>query len=165
MDRIGAASKVRQFNIMDNDFDVEFPSIYELEPEGNYKLDGYHLDEDFVPTLLRVTYRDIRERRPVYSGFLQIISLTQMVGDVLISLYLPTALQLPNTALINKLDNTIFKWQSGLISNIYNKSASMTKGNKRRNGGGRDYKKEKTCQVDIFTKSILIEIRYGYYNV
>ena len=119
---------------MDNDFDVELPSIYEVEPESNYKLDGYHFDDGCVPKLLRETNRDIQERRPVYTGFLQIISLTQMVGDVLISLYLPTALQLPNTGLINKLDNTIIKWQSGLISNIYNKSTSMTKGNKGEGG-------------------------------
>ncbi|KAI7858759.1 fungal-specific transcription factor domain-containing protein [Circinella umbellata] len=121
VDRIGAASKVRQFNIMDGDLNVELPSIYEVEPKSNEKLDGYHLDEGCVPKLLRETDRDIQERRPVYSEFLQIISLTQMVGDVLILLYFPTALQFPNTALINKLDNTIIKWQSGLVSNIYNK--------------------------------------------
>ncbi|KAG2220750.1 hypothetical protein INT45_012243 [Circinella minor] len=130
VDRIGAASKVRQFNILDGDFDVGLPSIYEVETKSNEKLDGYHLDEDCVPKLLRETDMDIQEGRPIYSDFLQIISLTQMVGDVLILLYFPTALQLPNMGLINKLDNTITKWQSGIVSNIYNKMMkNITKGN------------------------------------
>ncbi|KAI7858758.1 hypothetical protein BDC45DRAFT_531305 [Circinella umbellata] len=60
-----------------------------------YRLDRYGIDEDRVSKLLRETKADIRERRPVYGGFLHIIPLTRIAGDVVALLYLSAALLQP----------------------------------------------------------------------
>ena len=94
-------------------------------------MDRYGIGEDCVPKLLKETENDIRERRPVYGGFLHIIPLTRMAGDIVTLLYLPTALQLPDQECINKLDGAFTKWQLSLASIIDNKAmiANAQRGN------------------------------------
>ncbi|KAI9499597.1 hypothetical protein BDB00DRAFT_783084 [Zychaea mexicana] len=82
--------------IREEDFDVELSSVYESAPD-NYDdqvggdravMDKY--SSGCIPQLLIETDADIREQRPIFNSHLQIIPLAQMIGRVLLSLYIPT---------------------------------------------------------------------------
>ncbi|KAI9246488.1 fungal-specific transcription factor domain-containing protein [Phascolomyces articulosus] len=121
LDRLSAAARGKQFMIKEEDLiNVEIPSPYELEAESIYMINVHRMDP--IPKILKETETDIRDNIPIYAGFIQMISLSRMVGDVLLSLYLPRGSQLSDPSSINNLDMAITKWQSSVLSDIHNKS-------------------------------------------
>ena len=89
-DKLSAAATGKPFTIRDEDFNVQTPSIYEQEPDDKSisvnelsSKNGY-----VVPMLLKQTEKDILEQRPIYSPHIQVITMAQWIGHILVSLYI-----------------------------------------------------------------------------
>ena len=108
LDKISAASSGRPYTVKDEDFDVELPLPYEPQPEDDPVIDAY-LKGQF-PKILQDADTEIREKRPIYSEFLEIIPLARMIGYVLSSFYTgkPTSSRID----VTDLDTRLITWQA-----------------------------------------------------
>ncbi|KAI9246484.1 fungal-specific transcription factor domain-containing protein [Phascolomyces articulosus] len=116
LDKISAASSGRPYAVKDEDFDVSIPSEYEAEPEVDPVTDMYLSGQ--MPRLLQDTERDIREKHPIYSGFLEIIPLARMIGYVLASFYTCKAVSRVD---VTDLDTRLMTWQANPDPNFTGK--------------------------------------------
>ncbi|KAI7858755.1 fungal-specific transcription factor domain-containing protein [Circinella umbellata] len=110
LDKISAASSGRPYTVKDEDFDVELPLPYEAQPEDDPVIDTC-LKAHF-PKILQDTDAEIREKRPIYSGFLDIIPLARMIGYVLSSFY--TGKPASSRIDVTDLDTRLMTWQTSL---------------------------------------------------
>lgn len=114
MDRWVAAELGRPVSILDHEFDVELPNVYELNtPPSKYT-------SDFTPALILETEAAFTEKRPVYSCFLYMVTLSQIAGQVLVGFHSTRAkkYRLENVALLNILDRSLTNWKLSLPNEL-----------------------------------------------
>ncbi|KAI8145963.1 hypothetical protein BJV82DRAFT_602896 [Fennellomyces sp. T-0311] len=127
LDKTIAAAFDKPFTIKDDEFDVALPSVYETPLEDG----GFMLEEsNTIPLLLRQTEAAIREQQPVYTSFLRMISLAQMFGQVITSLYStnPQKAPLADTFFIQSLDMALADWKRELQSSQHDMTDTICKG-------------------------------------
>lgn len=109
MDRWIAADLGRPISIIDNDFEVEIPTPYELSYESNLK-------EQMTPILILEAEEARQQKKPIYSSFVYLVTLSQIAGQVLVGLHSPRAKQTRenNIELVNILDRNLALWKSQL---------------------------------------------------
>lgn len=109
MDRWVAADLGRPISIIDNDFEVELPTPYELNYEPT-------LMEPMMPILILETEEARQNNKTVYSSFVQLVTLSQIAGQVLVGLHSPRAKQARDNKieLVNILDRNLTHWKSQL---------------------------------------------------
>ncbi|KAI7855487.1 fungal-specific transcription factor domain-containing protein [Circinella umbellata] len=93
-DKYASAATGKPFTVRDEDFYVQVPSTYEQEPDDGINLNSLaNRDNDGdnynIPKLLQQTEEDIRKKRSVYELHVQSIPMSQMISQILVSLYLP----------------------------------------------------------------------------
>lgn len=118
MDRWTAASTGRPQTIFDNDCDVEYPNdsadweeimdiSNDLEEENSTRFPSV-VDEDIPPSA----------SVPIYQSFVEIIKLSEILGDILQGLYTPLAKlrseKHGSNAIVNYVDDTLSKWRNKL---------------------------------------------------
>ncbi|RUS15701.1 hypothetical protein BC937DRAFT_92114 [Endogone sp. FLAS-F59071] len=106
IDRWTAAEMGRPMTILDYDYDTELPSAYEIQ-------DG-SLTADDVPSSSQTSFGE-----PIYMAFIQLIKLSEILGQVLQGLYSPraraTGLGLTDAdSLVNILDRSLTNWKLAL---------------------------------------------------
>ncbi|KAI9488467.1 fungal-specific transcription factor domain-containing protein [Zychaea mexicana] len=116
LEKISAASSERPCTLKDEDFDVELPSLYEIEPEDRRSIQEYSINGS-IPKLLEDVEADIREKRQVYNSFSGIIDVARMIAHVLASFYVAKPASRANIALISNVDASIMTWQINRESN------------------------------------------------
>ncbi|KAI9272983.1 fungal-specific transcription factor domain-containing protein [Phascolomyces articulosus] len=109
LDKISAASTGRPFTLKDEEFDVPLPLPYEVDPTDPHSVEACANGQP-IPKLLQDVERDIREKRPIYSGNFESLRLGQMIGYVLSSFYNPKMTASPRID-IEDLDTRLMTWQ------------------------------------------------------
>ncbi|KAI7876653.1 fungal-specific transcription factor domain-containing protein [Mucor mucedo] len=79
MDRWVAAELGRPVSIIDHEFDVELPTPYELNSPSKHR--------DITPILILEAESSLKQKIPVYSGFIYLITLSQIAGQVLVGFH------------------------------------------------------------------------------
>lgn len=112
MDRLVAADLGRPVSIIDNEFEVGLPSPYELTYQSKLLEQHY----DYAPILLVEAEASRQNREPVYSSFVHLVTLAQIIGQILIGLYSPKAknTRYQNLELLDILDNNLANWKLAL---------------------------------------------------
>ncbi|CEP14865.1 hypothetical protein [Parasitella parasitica] len=117
MDRWVAAELGRPISIIDNEFDVELPSPYEL----NYTSSVNKAENpDFTPILILEAEEALQGNKPVYSSFVYLVTLSQIAGQVLVGLHSTRAKQnrLNSLELVNILDRNLSNWKTSLPAEL-----------------------------------------------
>ncbi|KAI8089619.1 fungal-specific transcription factor domain-containing protein [Halteromyces radiatus] len=116
MDRWVAAELGRPVTIIDQDFDVELPSFYEVESCHPKDLS----ERPFVPEIIMQTARDIRKKTPLYDHFNHAVRLGQIYGQVLSGLHSPRSIRFGrrSQALVHLLDQRLKNWKLSIPSSI-----------------------------------------------
>ncbi|RUP44678.1 hypothetical protein BC936DRAFT_149143, partial [Jimgerdemannia flammicorona] len=104
-----AAEMGRPMTILDHDYDTELPSAYEIEEDNSAASDDAQTSSPASPP----------PNVPVYTSFIQLIKLSEILGQVLQGLYSPrarsTGLGLANAdSLANILDRSLTNWKVAL---------------------------------------------------
>ncbi|KAI8969172.1 fungal-specific transcription factor domain-containing protein [Mycotypha africana] len=112
MDRWVSAELGRPLSILDHEFDVQLPSPYELDyqPIADFP-------EDSTPSLILETQAALKERRPIYIAFTNLLTLTQIFGEVLHTFYLTDKAKedrYNDVELLNLYDERLAQWKSAL---------------------------------------------------
>jgi hypothetical protein len=109
MDRWVAADLGRPISIIDNDFEVELPTPYELNYESS-------ISEQLTPILILEANESRQHNKPIYSSFLYLVTLSQIAGQVLVGLHSPRAKQTRenNIELVEILDRNLANWKQSL---------------------------------------------------
>lgn len=113
MDRWVAAELGRPISIIDNEFDAELPSPYEL----NYTSSVVRSEKsDSKPVLILEAEDALRRNKPVYSSFVHLITLSQIAGQVLVGLHSTRAKQNRHNSLdlVDILDRNLSNWKASL---------------------------------------------------
>ncbi|KAI8643426.1 fungal-specific transcription factor domain-containing protein [Parasitella parasitica] len=112
MDRWVAAELGRPISIIDNEFDVELPSPYEL----NYTSSIHSEKTSFTPILILEAEEALEGNKPVYSSFVYLVTLSQITGQVLVGLHSTRAKQNRHNSLelVNILDRNLNNWKTSL---------------------------------------------------
>ncbi|GAN07925.1 nitrogen assimilation transcription factor nit-4 [Mucor ambiguus] len=112
MDRWVAAELGRPISIIDNEFDAELPSPYEL----NYTSSAQTEETESTPILILEAEEALRENKPVYSAFVYLVTLSQITGQVLVGLHSTRAKPNRHNSLdlVNILDRNLNMWKSSL---------------------------------------------------
>ncbi|KAK4510412.1 uncharacterized protein ATC70_004842 [Mucor velutinosus] len=112
MDRWVAAELGRPISIIDNEFDAELPTPYEL----NYTSSAQTEKAEFTPILILEAEEALRENKPVYSSFVYLVTLSQITGQVLVGLHSTRAKQNRHNSLdlVNILDRNLSMWKASL---------------------------------------------------
>lgn len=109
MDRWVAAELGRPVSILDHEFDVELPTPYELNSpltKNRYT----------TPILILEAEASLKQKTPVYSGFIYLITLSQIAGQVLIGFHSTRAKQNRenNLDLLKILELNLTNWRLSL---------------------------------------------------
>ena len=115
MDKWIAAELGRPVAILDEEFDVELPSVYEIKSVYHSGTRESQLQSMKLAMIIE-TETSLREQRPVYAAFLHMITLARTLGQVLISLYSPKlqyAARL-NVYLVETLNMQLTKWKMSI---------------------------------------------------
>ncbi|KAI9494489.1 fungal-specific transcription factor domain-containing protein [Zychaea mexicana] len=112
MDKWIAAELGRPVAILDEEFDVELPSVYEITSIYHSELRDAQL-RHMKPALLLDAETALKEKRPVYAAFLHMISLARTLGQVLVSLYSPKMQYAArrNIYLVDTLNMALTRWK------------------------------------------------------
>ncbi|KAF1803215.1 fungal-specific transcription factor domain-containing protein [Mucor lusitanicus] len=113
MDRWVAAELGRPISIIDNEFDAELPTPYEL----NYTSSSAQAEKsEFTPILILEAEEALRENKPVYSSFVYLVTLSQIAGQVLVGLHSTRAKQNRHNSLdlVNILERNLNIWKASL---------------------------------------------------
>ncbi|KAL0074955.1 fungal-specific transcription factor domain-containing protein [Phycomyces blakesleeanus] len=119
MDRWVAAEMGRPITILDHEFDVELPTPYEIETTHRTPTcSTQHMD--YKPTLICEAEKAIKEKRPIYDPFLYSVTLSQILGQILVGLYSPKAKHTGrrNASLVAFLDSNLKNWRINLPPSI-----------------------------------------------
>jgi hypothetical protein len=112
MDRWVAAELGRPISILDHEFDVELPTPYELSSIHHHK------NSELTPILILEAKAALEQKIPVYSGFLYMVTLSHIAGQVLIGFHSTRAKhnrgQDDNLQLLAILDRNLTKWKMSL---------------------------------------------------
>jgi hypothetical protein len=110
IDRWVAAELGRPITILDHEFDVPLPSPYEVNTTHRTQ------NAESTPVLLQEADTNITEKRPVYSFFTQMITLSQILGQILVGFYSPRSKHSKsrNWDLVNKIDCNLTNWKMAL---------------------------------------------------
>ncbi|KAI7902086.1 fungal-specific transcription factor domain-containing protein [Cokeromyces recurvatus] len=112
MDRLVAAELGRPISIIDDEFDVELPSPYELNYTSNL-----NKDTDFIPILVLEAEEALRQNIPVYSAFVHLLTITHILGETLVGLHSTRVKkqdQDKKLELVNTLEHKLANWKSTL---------------------------------------------------
>lgn len=107
-----AAELGRPITIVDGEFDVEPPSVYEVRSCHQKDFS----ERPFVPDILLQADLDVRRKTPVYSQFRHSLLLGQIFGQVLSGLYSPMSIRSGqrNPSLVHALDERLKEWKCNL---------------------------------------------------
>ncbi|KAI9284109.1 fungal-specific transcription factor domain-containing protein [Umbelopsis sp. AD052] len=110
MDRWVSAELGRPVTLLDHDFDVELPTEYELELPPS--LSGAPCSGEATPE----ADDHNANRKPKFKGFIHMIRLTQILGQVLQNLHTPRARAVGrrNESLVRFLDGALVRWKLNL---------------------------------------------------
>ncbi|CAO3586366.1 unnamed protein product [Absidia cylindrospora] len=116
MDRWVAAELGRIVTISDQEFDVELPSLYEVESCHPKDFS----ERPFVPELILQADADLRLKTPIYAQFHYSVCLGQIFGQVLSGLHSPRSMRAGrrNKSLVHLLDQRLKNWKLGLPSEM-----------------------------------------------
>ncbi|ORZ16412.1 fungal-specific transcription factor domain-domain-containing protein [Absidia repens] len=116
MDRWVAAELGRIVTISDQEFDVELPSLYEVESCHPKDFS----ERPFVPDLILQADVDLKKRTPIYAQFHYSVCLGQIFGQVLSGLHSPGSMRAGrrNKSLVHLLDQRLKNWKLGLPSEM-----------------------------------------------
>ncbi|KAI9268930.1 fungal-specific transcription factor domain-containing protein [Phascolomyces articulosus] len=115
MDKWIAAELGRPVAILDEEFDVELPSVYEIT--SIYHSESRQAEvRHMKPALLMDAETALDEKRPVHAAFLHMISLARTLGQVLVSLYSPKMQYAArrNIYLVDTLNMALTKWKMSI---------------------------------------------------
>ncbi|KAG0164247.1 hypothetical protein DFQ30_010236 [Apophysomyces sp. BC1015] len=117
MDRWVAAELGRPVTIVDHEFDVELPSPFEVS--STHRSTSQDCDSStgqFTPSLILEAEAAIREKRPIYTCFINLVTLSQILGQVLLGLHSPKTKYTGrrNVGLVNFLDKNLRNWKANL---------------------------------------------------
>ncbi|KAI9006295.1 fungal-specific transcription factor domain-containing protein [Phycomyces nitens] len=119
MDRWVGAEIGRPVSILDHEFDVELPSPYEINT--THRTHVSHINSmEYKPTLISEAEKAIKERKMVYEPFLHAVTLSQILGQILVGLYSPKAKHAGrrNASLVSFLDSNLKSWKLNLPPSI-----------------------------------------------
>lgn len=108
MDRWVAAELGRPVSILDHEFDVELPTPYELNSPPKHR--------DTTPILILEAEAALKLKTPVYAGFVYLITLSQIAGQVLVGFHSTRAKQNRenNLDLLKILESNLTAWKLSL---------------------------------------------------
>jgi hypothetical protein len=109
---------------VDQEFDTELPSVYEVESSHLKDLS----ERPFVPDIIMQTEMDIRKKTPIYTEFYHAVCLGQIFGQILGGLHSPRSKSSGQRkqSLVLLLDQRLKDWKLGLPSELlYDEGGSM----------------------------------------
>lgn len=112
MDRWVAAELGRPVSIIDHEFDVELPTPYELNSPSKHR--------DITPILILEAESSLKQKIPVYSGFIYLITLSQIAGQVLVGFHSTRGKhnRENNQDLLNILESNLKNWKLSLPTEL-----------------------------------------------
>lgn len=114
MDRWVAAELGRPVSILDNEFDVQLPTPYELPIPAEKK----RSHNELTPILILEAEAALEEKKPVYIAFIHLVSLSQIGGQVLVGFHSTRAKHLrdqqDSLQLLCILDRNLTNWKMAL---------------------------------------------------
>lgn len=113
MDRWVAAQLGQPISINDSEFEVGLPTPYELNYSPNISISSL----DFAPVLILEADEASKQKLPVYSSFIHLVTLSQIMGQVLVGLHSSRAKQQSRNSsldLVNILDRNLTNWKKSL---------------------------------------------------
>ncbi|KAI9246472.1 fungal-specific transcription factor domain-containing protein [Phascolomyces articulosus] len=113
LDKFFSAACGKPFVIRDDDFNVELPLLYEIEPDNGF------IANRPLPRLLEQSERDIREARPIYNEIAQLYSMARTICRILMTFYVPNPI--PNSGFGSDLDTNLIEWQTKVETSIADK--------------------------------------------
>ncbi|ORZ22512.1 fungal-specific transcription factor domain-domain-containing protein [Absidia repens] len=116
MDRWVAAELGRPITVVDQEFDTELPSVYEVESCHPKDLS----QRPFVPDIIMQAETDIRKKTPIYTEFHHAIYLGQIFGEILSGLHSPRSKLsgYRSQSFVHLLDKRLKNWKLGLPSEL-----------------------------------------------
>jgi hypothetical protein len=113
MDRWVGAELGLPISINDSEFEVELPTPYELNYSPNISTSTHN----FTPVLILEAEEASKQKLPVYSSFVYLVTLSQILGQVLVGLHSSRAKQQNRDNcidLVNILDRNLTNWKMTL---------------------------------------------------
>ncbi|KAG2229124.1 hypothetical protein INT48_005483 [Thamnidium elegans] len=109
MDRWVASELGRPISIFDHEFDVELPTPYEIHTP-------FTSVRENTPLLILEAESSLQQKKPVYSCFLYMVTLAQILGQVLVGFHSTRGKQNPyaNLELLHVLDRNLTNWKLSL---------------------------------------------------
>ena len=71
-----------------------------------------------IPLLFERAQENIREKRPIYSEFLDLIFVSRLVGRILTLFYMPKATNGVGVNIGSEVDSSLIEWQTRREANI-----------------------------------------------
>ncbi|KAI9485171.1 MAG: fungal-specific transcription factor domain-containing protein [Benjaminiella poitrasii] len=115
MDRLVAAELGRPISIIDHEFEVELPSPFELN-YATLPIPPAKINES-TPILIMEAEEALRQHIPIYSAFIHLVTLAQIMGQVLVGLHSTRAKNQDrnnNFELVNVLERNLANWKLSL---------------------------------------------------
>ncbi|KAI8980499.1 fungal-specific transcription factor domain-containing protein [Pilobolus umbonatus] len=112
MDKWVAAELGRSVTILDHEFDVGLPHPYEISsgtPNHN---------SEYTPILILEAEAAQKQHTPVYSCFLHIVTLSQIMCQLLVGFYSPRTKNRRNVELLTVLEQSLSNWKRHLASEL-----------------------------------------------
>lgn len=106
----------RPVTIIDQEFDVELPSVHEVESCHPKDFS----ERPFVPDLILQADADLKKKTPIYAQFRYCVGLGQIYGQVLSGLHSPRTMRAGrrNKSLVHILDQRLKNWKLSLPSEL-----------------------------------------------
>ena len=116
MDKFFSATCGKPFTIRDDDFNVELPLVYDIEPDNVFNLNTF--TNGPLPVLLKRAQKNINEKQPIYSDFLDIIFVSRLVGRILTLFYMPKGITGIGVNMEFEVDSLLIEWQAKREANV-----------------------------------------------
>ncbi|KAG2220752.1 hypothetical protein INT45_012245 [Circinella minor] len=116
LDKFFSATCGKPFTIRDDDFNVELPLVYDIEPDNIFKLNTFTNGQ--LPVLLERAQKNINEKQPIYSDFLDIIFVSRLVGRILTLFYMPKTITNIGVNMGFEVDSSLIEWQTKREANV-----------------------------------------------
>ncbi|RCH82609.1 Fungal specific transcription factor, partial [Rhizopus stolonifer] len=113
MDKWVAAELGRPISIVDQEFDAQLPSPYELDYPSQLAKNNKC---EAVPILIMEAEISLQQKQPVYTAFLYLVTLSQISGRVLVGLHSTRARhdRAHDLELLKILDHDLADWKASL---------------------------------------------------
>lgn len=113
VDRWIGAQLGRPLSIIDDDFDVVLPTPYELETKVA------RTRSEITPILLVEADSALQQRLPVYNHFSYLVTLTHILGQVLIGQYSTLNKRNRSVEFVNCMEQNLHMWRQSLPKEMF----------------------------------------------